>query len=347
MSIRAFKQMLNLAAKLPGGGAVYKFDLDTNGLIPKGSREGFKFFVTGEYASPVGGNSAIFCYSYYHADEWYLYNLSNGDTPKMLAVSVIAVPYGLHSDEYAETYFSHVATPANTRQQAGDEETSNEFQYITYLNEPALYTDLDESHELMLIVSRYMEFGDAMHDPMPDQHSFAVWFDPAMKKWAIVYPSRNSILPGTRFHVMAMKEYPPVRVYGVGEYPTAFAFEHAVEPSTIVSAINTSKLDKDKAERLLSLLPPELPKEPHQLVVIATERLDNNGLLLPAETWRGMRLKKNTEINLAGLIVWYINDGSITEGPLWSITKNSNEPIRPTAINICTRLPCPTYCGGT
>jgi hypothetical protein len=347
--IRAFKQRVERAASLPGGGGVYKIDMRDLNLPPDVNLQDFRLFVAGNW-SGVGLGGTTVCYTYFAYGEWYLYEALG--YYKSLQINVIAVPKNIESDDYADAIFEHTAIRENTGIPANDHVTGPEFRYATWMDDPRL----NGRSDLMLIVSRHAE--GRMVDPYTDSHHHAVWYDANRKGkegtlgvWAILYPSRNAISQGAKFNVMAMKPYEEHE--GMMEYiPSAFAFRHLVDPAnTHDMSINTTNLDRNQAEYLLEeidewnrcfLDKPKIRPKPEELIVIPTE-------VMPDLVDVAGNFRPATEVNLGTLNVWYVAedyvDASQGKKPinnlLWTVFVAENANIKPITINICTRTPCP------
>ena len=335
----------------------------------------------------AGAGGTDKCYVYYDPDkqDWYLYNSMNHGGIK---ANIIAVPGDRFEEAYySKAIFTHRTTEANTVIPTADYQSHRADPYVTYIDNNLLNGNPD----LILIITRVAD-RLSLYSPM-DVHHAVVWYDPESEftnpyesgpkpkgRWAIAYPARYKMEPGTCFNVMAMLPYQEAEEEMEYSFMSAFAFQEAVNPENrSKDNLNTAYLDDAKAtelihclreltdDRLPACITPEMRDslEKEELIVVATERWEgpvytkallekeNPGIsfdLLP-EKEQG-KLGTLRPVNTAPLSVWYVPDGFIWDGKAVAITDAlavfvaANETIKPIILNICTRLPCPTYCEG-
>lgn len=331
--IRAFST--TLSNPLPGN-KIFKLEFPDNSPIPESS----KLFICGEWK--VGHYAGPPAYIFYD-NGWYVYYTHEyipGTHPNP-KIHVIVVPVGMDREDcYSRSIFTHTATAVNTVVPEIDHITSEKDHYATYIDDIDLKLgdiELNDKRKLRLIVTREGSKVDEDHSIPSDTHHFAVWYDPILNKWAIVYPSRNPIRVDTKFNVMVMHD----EVSGWDEpgMKHAFAFQHHIcqTGGAIPTNINTTSFEKAKSEKLLE--ENHLTSEsPTSLIVVVTEELDwlvKDGVLRPNP-------------NIWPLSVWFTpSEGEVAppHDNRWAVYTNLNGNIDPEIkMNVCTRLPCPDYC---
>lgn len=338
--VRAFKLSNFDPGIAAGPGQIFELKMDD--YYNQDDLARCKLFICNEWKDGYGGHVPSYIFYNTSTRKWNMYCKLPG-SPHI--IHTIVVPDGMSKEDcYSTAIFTHTANADNTMIPCGDKITHAEDKYLTYIDN----RDINGKPNLKLIVTRVIDVSSSGDHIIGNTHHYAVWYDSLINQWAIVYPSRYPILPGTKFNVMAMEneadEWNEPEIRESRKF--AFAFEHDIHTTggAISTNINTTSLDKNQSEKLLRSADSPTDITGINLIVVVTEY------------WKGQFLNGlPRENNTFPLSVWYIPTGYVwhdNEVPpshtdRWAVFTNLNGPIDPDIkINVCTRLPCPIYCNG-
>jgi hypothetical protein len=380
--IRSLKQ-LGMPKKLPTGGSIHKLDLKPS-IFDTYNLEDLRLFVSLEWQGTAGNPSYLYYKDSGRDKGWYLYSTNEIYQQLMNIIAVPGEMteeeyYSTAIFTHVATPHNTLVPECDTQTSAEntyvtyiDDARINGRPDLQLIVSKVLTERAHTDPQSVLYYTAWYD-PDSRYSASDRHNSLPIG------RWAIAYPSFQAIPEGTRFNVMAMGgAYEEHHHEGEGHdyLKRAFAFEHDVKNGRVLSTNhNTTVLDINQSEKLLEELTaykkrhPErkLPENPlsTQLIVVSTERwlgpvyteeiiertYPESEWAVKKSTWVGS-LRQSAGINNAPISVWYIPKGfkwgdtpvKLEEEGRWAIFTVSNEPIDLIKINVCTRLPCPSYC---